>query len=90
MFLKLVLLSSKICIVSNKIHFKAIHFLQYRENVHFLLPLLILWFRHFSRILFSRNFAYARFRENKTLAKISEIYSIMASFIKQLLHWSVA
>ena len=25
----------KICIVSNKIRFKAIHHLQYRENVHF-------------------------------------------------------
>ena len=34
MFLKLVQFSSKICIVSNKIRFKAIHHLQYRENVH--------------------------------------------------------
>ena len=38
MFLKLVQFSSKIFIVSNKIRFKAIHHLQYRENVHFLLP----------------------------------------------------
>ena len=37
MFLKLVQFSSKICIllVSNKIRFKAIHHLQYRENVGF-------------------------------------------------------
>ena len=28
--------------------------------------------RYFARVLFSRNFAYAKFRENKTLAKISE------------------
>ena len=35
-------ISSKICIVGNKIRFKAIHNLQYRENVHFLLPSLIL------------------------------------------------
>ena len=42
MILKLVQFSSKICIVSNKIRFKAIHHLQYRENVHFLLPPLIL------------------------------------------------
>ena len=42
MFLKLVLFSSKTCIVGNKIRFKAIHHLQYRENVHFLLPPLIL------------------------------------------------
>ena len=27
---------------------------------------------HFARVLFSRNFAYAKFRENKVLAKISE------------------
>ena len=27
---------------------------------------------HFSRILFSWHFAYAKFHENKTLAKISE------------------
>ena len=33
MFLKLVLFSSQICIVSNKIRFKAYHHLQYRENV---------------------------------------------------------
>ena len=30
------------------------------------------WFRYFASILFSRNFAYAKFRENKILAKISE------------------
>ena len=30
------------------------------------------WFRQFKRVLFSRNFADAEFRENKTLAKISE------------------
>ena len=29
-------------------------------------------FLHFARILFSRNFEHAKFRENKTLAKISE------------------
>ena len=37
MFLK----GSKICIADNKICFKAIHHLQYRENVHFLPPPLI-------------------------------------------------
>ena len=42
MFLRLVWFSSKICIVSSKIRFKAIRHLQYRENVHFLLPPLIL------------------------------------------------
>ena len=41
MFLKLVLFGSKMCIAGNKIRFKAIHHLQYRENVHFLLPPLI-------------------------------------------------
>ena len=30
------------------------------------------WFCHFSRILYSRTFAYAKFRENKILGKISE------------------
>ena len=30
-------------------------------------------FRHFAMILFTRNFAYAKFRDNKTLAKISEL-----------------
>ena len=30
------------------------------------------WFLHLARILFSQNFAYAKFRENKTLVKISE------------------
>ena len=30
------------------------------------------WFRQFVRILFSRNFAYAKFRENTTLMKIAE------------------
>ena len=29
-------------------------------------------FCHFARVLFSRNFAYVKFRENKVLAKISE------------------
>ena len=38
MFIKLVYFGSKICIVGNKIRFKATHHLQYRENVHFLLP----------------------------------------------------
>ena len=42
MFLKLVSFSNKICIVGSKIRFKAIHPLQYHENVHFLLPPLIL------------------------------------------------
>ena len=31
------------------------------------------WFRHFVRILFTRIFAYVKFRKNKTLAKISEL-----------------
>ena len=31
------------------------------------------WFYHFARAFISRNFAYAKFRENKPLAKISEI-----------------
>ena len=30
----------------------------------------------FARVLFSRNFADAKFRENKYLAKISELYII--------------
>ena len=36
--------------------------------------------RHFTRVLFSRNFAYAKFRENKTLAKISE-FTVSLSFV---------
>ena len=39
---KIGVVQQEICIVSNKIRFKAIHHLQYRENVHFLLPPLIL------------------------------------------------
>ena len=35
-------------------------------------------------ILFSRNFAYAKFRENKTLAKISEITVYQPSFITKM------
>ena len=30
------------------------------------------WFCHFARVLISRNFAYAKFREKNTLAKIFE------------------
>ena len=40
--LKIVCLGSIICIVSIKIHFKAIHDLQSLENLRFLLPPLIL------------------------------------------------
>ena len=36
-------------------------------------------FRHFARVLFSRNFAHAKFRENRILAKISEFTVIIAS-----------
>ena len=36
------ILSGATLIVGNKIRFKAIHHLQYRENVHFLLPPIIL------------------------------------------------
>ena len=42
MILKFVCLGSKICIVSIKIRFKAIHLLQSFENLRFLLPPLIL------------------------------------------------
>ena len=42
MFLKLVCFGSKICIESIKIGFKAIIFLQSRENLRLLLPPLIL------------------------------------------------
>ena len=31
------------------------------------------WFLHFTRVLFSWNFAYAKFRENKTLAKFPNL-----------------
>ena len=41
-------------------------------------------FRHFTRILFSRNFAYAKFRENLTLAKISEFTVFTYSFVMYL------
>ena len=34
------------------------------------------------RILFSRNFAYAKFRENKTLAKVSEFTVVTELFVK--------
>ena len=40
------------------------------------------WFHHFARILFWRNFAYAKSRENKTLVKISE-FTVSASFNKR-------
>ena len=39
---KFVCLGSIICLVSIKIRFKAIHHLQSLENLHFLLPALIL------------------------------------------------
>ena len=42
MFLKVVYFSSKICIESIKIGFKAIHHLNSRENLRLLLPPLIL------------------------------------------------
>ena len=42
MFLKLDSFSSKMCIESIEIGFKAIHHLQSRENLRFLLPPLIL------------------------------------------------
>ena len=50
--------------------------------------------RHFTRVLFSRNFAYAKFRENKTLEKISEFTvlcifepSVLSGVLKQdMLH----
>ena len=41
MFLKIVSFGSKVCIVGNKIRFKAIRYLQYGVNVHFLPPPLI-------------------------------------------------
>ena len=31
------------------------------------------WICHFAKILFSLNFTYGKFRENKTLTKISEL-----------------
>ena len=40
-------------------------------------------FLHFARILFSQNFAYAKFRENKTLAKISE-FTVCVKLVKIL------
>ena len=42
------------------------------------------WFRHFTRVLFSRNLASANFPENKILVKISEFtVKVLASgFIK--------
>ena len=42
MLLKLAWISSKICIVSIKVRFNAIHHFQSRENLLFLLPLLLL------------------------------------------------
>ena len=38
------------------------------------------------RILFSRNFAYAKFRESKTLAKISNLqqFTLLLTLCKQL------
>ena len=42
MFLKLDPFGSKMCIESIKIGFKAIHYLQSREKLRFLLPSLIL------------------------------------------------
>ena len=37
-------------------------------------------FHYFARVLFSRNSAYAKFRENKTLAKISE-FTVSLQFV---------
>ena len=45
--------------------------------------------RQFVRILFSRNFAYAKFRENKTLAKISE-FTVMAACIRISTYYIIA
>ena len=42
-------------------------------------------FTVFARVIFSRNFAYAKFHENKTLAKISEITVLKFCLIK----WSL-
>ena len=48
--------------------------LKIRDNgVIYLYQKTTAWFRHFVMNLFSRNFAYAKFRENLTLAKISEL-----------------
>ena len=41
--------------------------------------------RNFARILISRNFAYAKFRENKILAKISEFTVPLSRGLVQLL-----
>ena len=47
--------------------------LQIRDKgVIYLYQLMAEWFRQFVRILYSRNFAHAKFRENKNLAKISK------------------
>ena len=44
------------------------------------------WLSEMARNLFSRNFAYAKFRENKNLAKISEF----TVYIKRLeIIWKV-
>ena len=42
------------------------------------------WSRHFARILFSWNFASAKFRENKTLRKILNLLKLTKAFIHLL------
>ena len=43
------------------------------------------WFHHFVGILFSRNLAYAKFRENKTLLKISEFTVLATTLLSESL-----
>ena len=66
MFLKLVQFGSKICTAGNKIRFKVIHHLLYRENVQFLLPPLILRLYTRCRLGQTLSKCIASYKKNKS------------------------
>ena len=67
MFLKLDCFGSKICIEIIKIGFKAIHYLQSRENLRLLLPPLILRLKTGCRLDDSFSKSFAGFQKVKVL-----------------------
>ena len=58
--------------VSNKTHFKAIHHLQYREIVHFLLPPIILRLYTGCRLDQILSKCIANFKKSKSAKKVTD------------------
>ena len=52
----------------------------YKYHINYIYSTINNKFPHFARVLFSRNFAYVKFHENKTLAKISEFTVFLHHF----------